>query len=262
MKTIRMLAPVVLATSLFSVSAVATAGFVVTYEAAGVTNTTASFKPREDASGQEIVGVERFDTLEAGLHSAYVSNFGNGGLNINGTYSNVNVVKADQYGGATGNDQYAAAGIRTNASYSILFDKDLTYFGYWLSALDNGNQVSFYSDGVEVFTFTPDNVRELVDHIPGRPHYGNPTAPFKDQNDDEPYVFLNFFAEEGTSFDEIVFLQLNPNNAGYESDNHTVGIWKEQSGTVVPPSQVPEPGTLLLVAAGLAAAGALRQRRR
>ncbi|MCV2216952.1 Npun_F0296 family exosortase-dependent surface protein [Thauera sp. Sel9] len=257
MKTIRALAPTLLAASLFSVSAAATAGFTVTYEAPGVTNTTASFKPRPDASGQDIVGVETFDNLTLGVHASYESDFGNGGLDIKGTYSNLNVVAANQYGGASGNDQYAVAGLGVTSSYSILFDTSLTYFGYWLSALDAGNQVSFYDGNDLVLAFTPTNVLALVGNDPA--YFGNPTTPNQGQNPAEPYVFLNFFAEDGTSFNRIVFAQ--PNNAGYESDNHTVGIWEEQSGTVVPPSQVPEPGMLLLMSAALmAAAGATRRR--
>lgn len=259
MKTIRTLAPAVLAAALLSVSASASAGFVVTYENAGVTNTTATFKPRPDASGNDIVGVEHFDTLSLGVHTSYVSDFGNGGLDIEGTYRGLYVIKADQYGGATGDDQYAVAGISVTTSYSIEFNTDLTYFGYWLSALDAGNQVSFYNGSTAVFSFTPQNVRALVDDIPGKPHYGNPTDAFDGLNSGEPYVFLNFFADKGTSFDKIVFTQTAP-GAGYESDNHTVGIWQEQSGTVVTPSQVPEPGTLVLIGAALVAVGAVRRR--
>lgn len=257
MKTIRTLAPAVLAASLLSVSASASAGFVVTYENAGVTNTTATFKPRPDASGSEIVGVERFDTLSLGVHTSYISDFGNGGLDIKGTYENLNVIAADNYGGATGTDRYAVAGIDQTTSYSIDFNKNLTYFGYWLSALDAGNQVAFYNGDQQLFSFAPIDVLALVSGTPA--YFGNPIAPRVGVNGNEPYVFLNFFADAETTFDRIVFTQ-TVRSAGYESDNHTVGIWKGQSGTEVTPSQVPEPGTLVLIGAALVAAGAVRRR--
>lgn len=257
MTTIRTLAPAVLATSLLGLSTAATAGFVVTYEAPGVTETTASFQPRPDSSGKAIVGVERFDALTTGVHDAYVSDFGNGGLDITGIYSKLNVIAADQFGGASGNDRYAVAGIDLTDSYSIVFDTELTYFGYWLSALDGGNKVSFYSGDTWLYSFTPTDVLALVSG--NSSYFGNPTAGFGGANKSEPYVFLNFFADVETSFDKIVFEQ-TVRSAGYESDNHTVGIWKELSGTVVPPSSVPEPGTLLLIGAALAAAGAVRRR--
>lgn len=259
MTTIRSLAPAVLAASLFTISATASAGFVVTYEAAGVTDTTASFTPADPGApdGQAIVGVERFDAVPTGVHASHLSDFGGNGHGITGTYRNLNVIGANQYGGATGDDRYAVAGIGATTSYSIDFNKDLTYFGYWLSALDAGNQVSFYSGDTWLYSFTPTNVLALVADKPE--YFGNPIAPRVGQNDDEPYVFLNFFATDDTRFDRIVFAQ-TVSTAGYESDNHTVGIWEEQSGTEVPPSPVPEPGTLLLMGAALAAAGAVRRR--
>lgn len=255
----RILAPALLAVSLTTISTTAAAAFVVTYEEAGVTGTTASFKPGSNAKGEEIVGVERFDSLSTGVHGVHVSNFGNDDLGIIGTYRGVNIQAADQYGGASGRGNYAVSGINATSSYSISFNQDLTYFGFWLSALDGGNQLSFFSSGTEVFSFSANDVFGLVSGKPG--YHGNPNEGFRGQNRGEPYVFLNFFADDGFSFDEIVFRQTTP-GAGYESDNHTVGIWKEQSGTMVPSSQVPEPGSLLLLMGAVLGAAATRTLRR
>ncbi len=255
----RILAPALLAVSLAAASTTAAAAFVVTYEEAGVTSTTTSFKPGSNAKGEEIVGVERFDSLSTGVHGIHVSNFGNDDLGIIGTYHGVNVQAADQFGGASGRGNYAVSCINATSGYSISFNQDLTYFGFWLSALDGGNQLSFFSSGTEVFSFSANDVFGLVSDKSG--YHGNPNEEFRDQNRDEPYVFLNFFADDDSSFDEIVFRQTTP-GAGYESDNHTVGIWKEQSGTMVPSSQVPEPGSLLLLMGAVLGAAATRPLRR
>ncbi|MFT3760463.1 PEP-CTERM sorting domain-containing protein [Thauera sp.] len=170
----------------------------------------------------------------------------------------MNIRPADQYGGAGGQGSYAVSGLGTTSSYSISFDQSLTYFGFWLSALDGGNHVIFYSGGDEVFSFSPVDVLNLVSGMPD--YRGNPNGKFSGQNRSEPYVFLNFFADDAYSFDKIVFKQTN--GAGYESDNHTVGIWKEQSGTVVPNSQVPEPSSLLLLMGALLGVAGTRTLRR
>jgi len=78
---------------------------------------------------------------------------------------------ADNYGGATGTDRYAVAGIDQTTSYSIDFNKNLTYFGYWLSALDAGNQVAFYNGDQQLFSFAPIDVLALVSGTPA--YFGN-----------------------------------------------------------------------------------------
>ena len=244
--------------ALASLSSASMAGFIVTIEAAGVVNTTATFTPIGQ-NGTDLKGVETFDGLLTGNGQNFISNFGGAAHGISGTYTGVNVIEADQFGGAGGvPNQYAVAGLQNNVkSYSITFNPDLTYFGYWLSALDAGNQVEFFLDGASVFTFTPVNVLAMVGT--SGDYYGKPLAPNKGANKGEPYVFLNFFADQGAFFDEIVFSQVPPGStAGYESDNHTVGVWEKQSGTVV--NSVPLPSTVLLTALGLAALGVTRRR--
>lgn len=244
--------------ALAGLSSASMAGFVVTIEAAGVLNTTATFVP-SGQNGTDIKGVETFNGRSIQNNQSFTSDFGGAAHGITGTYTGVNVIAANQYGGAEGTpNQYAVAGLQNDVkSYSIAFNKDLTYFGYWLSALDAGNQVEFFLDGASVFTFTPVNVLALVGTSGA--YYGKPLEPSQGANSAEPYVFLNFFAEQSSSFDQIVFKQIPPGStAGYESDNHTVGVWEKQSGTVVNP--VPLPSTVLLTALGLAALGVTRRR--
>jgi hypothetical protein len=75
-------------------------------------------------------------------------------------------------------------------------------------------------------------------------YYGNPNPP-PDRNTNEPYVYVNFHGNAGTTFDTIVFTNFT-SGTGFESDNHSV-------------HSVPEPSALLMGTAasiiGLAAAG-------
>jgi hypothetical protein len=57
----------------------------------------------------------------------------------------------------------------------------------------------------------------------------------------------------------VVFFE-DPLRGGYESDNHTVGYFTTQGGTVIP--TVPEPSSWAMLALGVVGMGAVRLRRR
>lgn len=224
--------------------------FLVTYEAAGVTNSTASFSS---------VGIETFDNRAAGLNQTFVSNFGmSGPTAISGTYANVDIAAQDQYGGAVGNYALTSTNSSSSAKYtlSLASAAPVTYFGFWLSALDAGNELKFFSGNTAVFTFSPADVLALTGNCLGNNAYcGNPKT---GQNTGQPYVFLNFFAQGGTSFDKIEFSE-TASFSGYESDNHTVGRYVTTSGTTL--NNVPEPASLALVGLALAGLGVARKRK-
>jgi PEP-CTERM motif len=117
-------------------------------------------------------------------------------------------------------------------------------FGYWLSALDPGNQVSFYKGAVEVGALTPADV--IAKLGTSGPYYGNPNPPFQGGDSGEPYAFINFYDMSGT-FDQVVFTE-DPAVGGYESDNHTVGFFTHVGG-------VPEPSTWAMMLLGFAGLG-------
>jgi hypothetical protein len=213
-------------------------------------------------SGFSRVGVETFETRTIQEPQDFTTDFG--GSIFTGVYTGVGVNSADQYGGAMGTGKYANA--QSNRTYTLDLTSSepggVTYFGFWLSALDGNNNVSFYQGSNLLFTYTAANARDFVNGLPNRDDYfGNPTTPFLNQNNGEPYNFLNFYARGGTRFDRVVFSQTG--GGGLESDNHTVGRWTRMSGTVIDGNlDVPEPATWAMLITGFGMVGVAARRRK
>ena len=212
-----------------------------TYEAPGVLNTTSSIAG----------GVETFDAIALGS-SGFATTYG--GSAFTGTYSpGAQVAVPDQYGAAAGIGHYVVT--FASAGYSITLNQQANYFGYWLSALDAGNVVEFYNGVSLVGSLNAAGVLASIGSNPA--YFGNPSGPFAGQDTGEPYAFVNFYDTTG-SFDRIVFRE-DPTVGGYESDNHTVGTYRDITGTPVTP--VPEPQTYALMLAGLAVVVRIARRR-
>lgn len=199
--------------------------FTTSYLAAGV-----------QTPGSVTSNVNTFET------AAYNSNFNSttfNGSGITGTYSgNFSVVPANLYGGAGGNGNY----ITTGSSYTLTLSSPVNYFGLWFSALDAGNQLSFYNGNSLLYTFTASTYQSMVGACPSttNAYCGNPNAAFKGQDAGEQFAYFNFSDTNGT-FNKIVFNE-SPASSGFESDNHAVAL----ISTVTP-----EPPSFVLALTGV-----------
>ena len=163
---------------------------------------------------------------------------------VGGTIMNVQVNNGDLYGGAMGS-HYAFTG---NDPITISLDTEVNFFGFWLSALNTGNLVTFFRGNEQLASYDASTVFEGVQNL--GLYTCMPSGPFQGQNCGEPYAFVNFFSVGG-GFDRI---QLS--GPGVEADNFTVGRYAEGE------TEVPEPGTIGLLALGVGLAAAGRRRRR
>ncbi len=229
-----------------ALAAPAGASVLITYELPGVQNSTATF---------DFVGVEDFDSRPLGTGINFTTNFG--GSAITGEYRNVQINDADKFGGAGGTGRYAVT--FTTAGYEILLSttrpEGVNYFGYWLSALDNGNKLEFFNGASLVYTFSPADVLAAIGSKPD--YFCNPNPAFAGENCREPYAFVNVFFRRGLTIDRIRVYE-DPSVGGYESDNHTVGYFTGTGGIPVPAAGS---WLMLVTGAGLLGAGAARRRR-
>ena len=140
------------------------------------------------------------------------------------TYSSdLDVQEANQWGGSEGSRFITQAKKKSIRSYNIKIDQAQKYFGFWWSAGDPYNQITFKKDGNEVAVF---KTKDLVDFIKSsnvddtEAYYGNPAFSGGGGHKNEPFSFVNIFFNEN-EYDEIVVATLTEGGAAFESDNHT-----------------------------------------
>ena len=229
--------------------------FVVTYGAAGVESADTALL----CAGTTVcvVGQQKFTGSFNGQ-----TDYGTSGA-IAGAYTgDYGVVNATQYGGAQGLETYLAT--FSNTGYTITLTHSasvpgVNYFGFWLSALDSGNQLEVLRDGAVVGIYTPADLRAAVGSHPA--YFGNPSGTFAGQDVQEPFAFVNFFDLTGY-FDQIKIFEA-PLIGGYESDNQTVGLFtKVSAASAVVEAPLPLPGASPFAFAALAAGLVAAHRRR
>jgi len=217
--------------------------------------------------------VYNFDSLSSGTH-ANVSWMSNDPTPVLvGSYNNLLIKSVDSYGGAVdaaypGGSPYSVQGLNQLSSTTLTLSAPSAYFGLWWSAGDAANKMDFYSSGTLVAEFTTAN---LMDHL-SKSYYGNPRSRALDKN--EPFGFINFFADPGTVWDEIVFSNTS-GGSGFESDNDTTRVapWTPAEGpmpgvplervsghTVTLLTAIPEPSGLAITGSVLALGLSLRRR--
>jgi hypothetical protein len=139
-----------------------------------------------------------------------------------GTFDQLNVIKANVYGGAPNatsplGTNYAVEGLGVVKQSTLTLDQPSSYFGLYWSAGDAANQLKFYKGGQLVADFTTANLMSMLP----KSYFGNPiaTGPNAGKNTGEPYGFINFFGDANTTWDQIVFT--NTTTSGFEADNYT-----------------------------------------
>jgi hypothetical protein len=212
--------------------------------------------------------VETFDNATLGNYGALsnpvastlTTTFNNNAAGITGTYSGAfTIASADVFGGAGGTGNYITT-TQGDGGYTLTLSTGVNYFGYWLSALDAGNQVQLEDNGTVVYTFVPQDLISALGTCPKsnnvtNPYCGNPNG---GGNTNQLYAYVNFFDQGGT-FNQIVYTE-TINNAGYESDNDAVAnLTTAPGGTPLNP--IPEPSSVVLIGTGvLGVAGSLRRK--
>jgi hypothetical protein len=221
--------------------------FTVTLESPGIDNQVSPLVVNGQAYGANGVIQQTFDALSKGTNTKV-------SLGSVGAYSQINVVKADVFGGAGGTGNYVS--IRTSP-VTITFTAPQRYFGMWWSAGDPNNVLQFYSGNTLVQTFTTKDVLTFINNLPASQrslYFGNPNTHFQGGNSGEPYAFLNFFADpsnETVTFNTIELYQASSGGA-FESDNHTIAAgYTSITGMEIDPEPIaPIPGDTVDVGSG------------
>ena len=176
---------------------------------------TVSEKPNAFTSSLSGVSLYDFNALSTGVNK----NVEWQGV---GTFDQLNILRADQYGGAPSATQakgtnYSVQGVGSSVKTTTLsLNKPSSYFGFYWSAGDGANQLQFYNGNNLVGQFT---TQSLLTNLPNE-FYGNPLN--RAQNKGEPYAFVNFYGDINTSWDTVVLS--NVTSSGFESDNYTSRI--------------------------------------
>ncbi len=188
-----------------------------------------------------------FNNLKKGIQN-YTAAFGSTG--VTGTYTNLDIVPADLYGGADGAGKYAVVGAQSGtSSYTLALSRPVTYFGLWWSAGGPLNSLQFFSGATPLGTFSTADLIPLLgtcSRTSTSAFCGNPNSPNREQDHAELFTYLNFFGVSGAAFDKIVFR--NSGTSSFESDNHAVLLNAPGlTGTQVETLGASEPATLTLL---------------
>jgi hypothetical protein len=139
-----------------------------------------------------------------------------------GSFDNLFIADANVWGGAVDDQtgqgsQFSWQGNNWANVSTLSLNEKSSYFGFWWSAGDPNNQLTFYNDDEVVAQYTTQSM--FGDLNLSQEYYGNPLT---GGNQGEPYAFINFFGDAETSWDKIELTQNG--GGGFESDNYTTRI--------------------------------------
>ena len=130
-----------------------------------------------------------------------------------GTFNNAKMLVADKYGGA-GGTQYLQ--VPASATMTLNLTTPQSYFGFWWSAGDSLNALTFKLGATVVTKFNA----SILNSFLSSSYNGMPSGPFAGQNSSEKYAFINFYGINGATFDTVIASQ--GSSKAFESDNWTV----------------------------------------
>jgi PEP-CTERM motif len=212
---------------------------------------------------------ETFDSASAGTYQTYVGAIGAYG----GAGQDSFVIQAaDQFGGANGT-QYMTFGAQSGNANPIplTLTSPATYFGFWWSAGDANNGLTFYDGANVIGRFSTATILSLLQSptvtavngstYQSSSYFGNPNNATQDTS--EHFAYVNFVASGGT-ISSIVFDNSGATGSGFENDNHSVyngAVTIAPTAVFVSTFSTPEPATWALLLGGLCVLAGVRWRR-
>ena len=217
--------------------------------------------------------VEPFSTFTAGLFTNPQASTALALGGTNATYTPANpaspassIINGGTYAASSTSGNYLA--VTPGNSVTLSLAVAVPYLGVDIAALDNGNNLSFYSGpngtGSLLGTFNAGSIKSLfanptVRAVNGQAYNSSSYLgqPGSGNDGGEYFAFAHFFPQNGVTIRSVVFSQTQGGN--FETDNHSLLTTAPAvDGTFV---AVPEPSTWALLLGGAGLLGIAARRR-